>query len=486
MFRSGCRIDPTTTRRARMNAAKIARGATLAPAGRMRNIGPLLLLLATACGDDGTGTGPSPTAGDASAAPPVDSALILDAAIDEPDVRPTLDAAPVLDAFEPADASAIADAAPAADSGVPPTDVGPMDPPDAGLPVVDCSRLPYSPEALLDEAVGFGRRAAGGDAGHLYRVTSLAASGRGTLRDGLESPDSLWIVFDVGLDATAVIDAGDEPIEVRSNKTVDGRGRDIVVDGGLVFREGTRNVVISDIRLTNTHGARCTQEADVVSIRGDGGTSPAAFGTRDIWFHHVEIYEGGDGLIDIRGGSRITISWSHFHDHSKGFLLSMESAGELEGREMEVTFHHNYFERISRRSPQLSLGRAHLFNNYQYQWWEFGAASIARAQLLSEGNIYEARPGAICGTFFTPCRDPAPCGDEDWEVSKIAVSNDWAADERGYVRSTGDLLLEDARVAVNEPGRVFTPDYPYVLEPATRELADRIRAESGPRVGYCR
>lgn len=39
------------------------------------------------------------------------------------------------------------------------------------------------------------------------------------------------------------------------------------------------------------------------------------------------------------------------------------------------------------------------------------------------------------------------------------MSNDWAADERGYVHSTGDLLLEDAGVAVNEPGSVFTPDY---------------------------
>ena len=154
---------------------------------------------------------------------------------------------------------------------------------------------------------------------------------------------------------------------------------------------------------------------------------------------------------------------------------------------MEMTFHHNFFDRISKRSPRLTYGRVHYFNNYNYQWWEYGVASVYGAQLLSEANVYEARPGRTCGSIFNGCLDPAPCGDRDYEVSKLAVSNDWAAEsDRGYVRSVGDLLLEDATVAVREPSRVFTPDYGYTAEPATTELATRIRNDAGPRVDYCR
>ena len=125
----------------------------------------------------------------------------------------------------------------------------------------------------------------------------------------------------------------------------------------------------------------------------------------------------------------------------------------------------------------------HFFNNYQFEWWEFGAASLVGAQFASEANVYEARPGATCGLPFVGCRDPNPCGDSDFEVSKIAVSNNWATSNRGYISSVGDLLLDDARVEVNEPARVFRPAdrYPYTAEAATPALAARIRADRGAR-----
>jgi len=353
-------------------------------------------------------------------------------------------------------------------------------------PSVDCSSYPYDPGALLAERVGFGRRADGGDPSRVYRVTTTRSSGGGSLREALESSEPYWIVFDIGDGSDATIDLGDDPVRVRSNKTVDGRGRRVTVDGAIELRDGVRDVIFSDVAFTNSHGDRCTQEADVFLIRGDGAETPGGFENRDIWFHHVEVYEGGDGLIDVRGGSRITISWSHFHDHSKGMLLSQASADELEGREMEITFHHNFFERLSRRGPRQTRGRVHYMNNYVFEWWEYGVAAVHGAELRSENNIFQARPGRTCGSIFSPCRDPAPCGDEDYEVSKIAISNDWASGERGYVSSAGDLLLEDATVATREPGRVFTPGYPYTLEPATMALAARIRAEAGPRTRYCR
>ena len=350
---------------------------------------------------------------------------------------------------------------------------------------LDCTSVPYDTAALRSELVGFGRFTTGGNPRNVYHVTNTRGSGAGSLRAGLESTEDYWIVFDVGMTSRATIDMGDAEVRVRSNKTVDGRGRDILMDGGFAMRAGTRNVIFSDVMMTNSHGTRCTQEADIVSITGTGATTPAGYTTRDIWFHHVELFEGGDGLIDVRGGSRITISWSSFHDHSKGFLFSMGSAPALEGREMEITMHHNYFNQLSRRAPQLSLGRVHLYNNYQRHWWEFGAASLVDGQMYSEANIFEARPGRTCGTPWSPCQDPAPCGDDDYTVSKEAISNNWASESApGNVRSVGDLLLNDALIASR--GTVFTPAYTYTAEPATMGLATRIQTEAGPRRTYCR
>jgi pectate lyase len=51
---------------------------------------------------------------------------------------------------------------------------------------------------------------------------------------------------------------------------------------------------------------------DCISIRS----------SRDIWINHVELYRGGDGLIDVtKTSTRVTVSNCHFHDHHKAMLL---------------------------------------------------------------------------------------------------------------------------------------------------------------------
>lgn len=345
-------------------------------------------------------------------------------------------------------------------------------------PALDCSTTPYSPAALLAERLGFGALADGGDPGSVYHVTTLADDGAGSLRGALESGTPWWIVFDV--DGEIVLDS---PIVVESHKTVDGRGSDVTINGSLRF-EDTRDVIVTDVRLTNDQEGHCTQAGDVVTILGSGGTDPAGYTARDLWFHHVELFNGGDGLLDIRGGSRITVSWSHFHTHKKGLLQGETREGEP-APGMHVTYHHNWFDRISLRGPQFLFGKAHYLNNYQYEWYEYGAGSLSGAQLRSEGNVYQARPGTIC--FPVSCPDPNPCGDDDYLVSKAALVHDWAGNGAGSTASIGDLALNGAEISVHQPSQVFDPAayYAYTAEVADTALADRIRAEAGPRTTYC-
>lgn len=349
-----------------------------------------------------------------------------------------------------------------------------------GAAPTGCKQAPFDVEALYAERVGFGRATTGGDPKKVYHVTNLSESGKGSLREALESDEKWWIVFDVD----GKISHKKTPrVKLRSNKTVDGRGRKVTIEGEM-YLNAVRNVIFTDVKLTNDLEGHCTQKGDVLSLRGKGADDPDTYETRDIWLNHVEVFNGGDGLVDFRGVSRATISWSHFHTHSKGMLMDKDAEnGPTKG--MRVTFHHNFFDRLSRRGPQFAYGQAHFFNNYQFEWYEFGAASIQGAQFYSEKNVYRARPGSFCPGN---CPDPNPCGDNDYTVSKEALVSDWATDVKGFIKSVDDKLEEGAKIASSSPEKVFDPAaaYPYTAEPATDALAAAIKAGAGPRESYCK
>jgi pectate lyase len=348
----------------------------------------------------------------------------------------------------------------------------------------DCDGFPHSARSLLAELQGFGRRATGGDPDNIYRVTTRSNSGAGSLRRALESDERYWVVFDIGRDGNERINIDpDDPIDIKSHKTIDGRGRDVTINGNMRIR-GQRNIIISDVALTNQNSPRCTQEHDVVTVTADDANRPGDYDSRDIWLHHCELYDGGDGLFDIRGGSRVTLSWNYWHDHFKAVLIGVNGQrGESE--ETEVTFHHNYFERITKRHPRMHYARVHAYNNYYFEYWEYAVSVADDGEFRSEGNIYQAREGETCGVPFIGCQNPAPCGDMDWEVFKEGIDLDREDGHgRGKAVSIGDLLVNEA--TVEQAGTIFTPDYSYEVEVATPALAEHIRQNAGRRPAYCR
>lgn len=419
------------------------------------------------------------------AAPAVDRPEPLDVA-PEPDVplvdlAPAVDLAPPMDRVELPDAGAPVDG-PLTDRADAATDAPTADAPTADAPVAsECGRYPFSSASLLAERVGFGAGATGGNSSRIYHVTTLSggssgSGSSGSLRRALESAEPWWIVFDVSGTIT-----WEERVRALSNKTVDGRGRDVLIRGHLDLHDA-RNIILSDLRMTNDLEGHCTQAGDVITLTGTGSTDPAAFTTRDIWLHHLELFNGGDGLLDIRGASRVTVSWVHFHTHKKGLLL-WQDGDHRPTPGMHLTMHHNFFDRISLRGPQLVYGRMHYFNNYQFQWFYYGAGSLGGAQLYSENNVYEARNACI--PF---CQDPNPCGDMEWfsDMTRALVT-DWDTNGTGNTRSSGDLLRNGARLSIVNPTGVFDPraSYAYTADPATDALAARVRAEAGPRPRYC-
>ncbi len=337
--------------------------------------------------------------------------------------------------------------------------------------------LPCSAESLLAERAGFGAETRGGDPSQVFHVTTLADSGPGSLREGLSSDKSQWIVFDVS--GTVELK---KKIRIKSDKTVDGRSSDISIIGSLTIDSGVKNVIVTDLTLSDPLEGEAG--GDVIGIRGHAGKTFKDYDTHDLWFHHLDVSHGTDGLIDNRGGTNITISWSHFHHHAKAMLDDNDTDG-ANTPEMRMTYHHNFFEEITRRSPQLSFGKGDYYNNYNYHWYEFAAASRHGAQLLSENNIYEARTGTVC---LWPCPDPnSPTHDSDFWVSKKALVNDWDTTETGNIRSTGDWLENGAKVDELHPDQVFRRKDFYSAQPETADsgLKSRIVAATGPRKTSC-
>jgi pectate lyase len=363
------------------------------------------------------------------------------------------------------------------DSSPPPPD-GTVATPDSAQPVAeDCAAYPFKAETLYAERVGFGRNTTGGDWNAPYHVTTLASTGAGSLRVALESTEPYWIVFDVN----GMIDLGLDDIHVKSNKTVDGRGRDITIDGEVKLDAGTKNIIFTDVKLQYPEGF-ANSDGDMISIRGHANDDPELYDSRDMWFHHLELARGGDGQLDNRGATFITVSWSHMHSHSKS-MLHTNDTDNLPSRGNRTTYHHNFFNQTSRRGPQFHWGKADFFNNYHYRWYEFGAAGQKESQFLSEANVYEARPGEVC----FQCPDPnSPTGDSDFQVSKVALTAAWDTDP-GFVKSVGDVARQGAVIEQRMPEVVFdrAAFYPAVIDPADDALIETLETKTGPRRAYC-
>ena len=286
--------------------------------------------------------------------------------------------------------------------------------------------------ALLAERVGYGEDTTGGLGGTTCRVTNLKDSGSGSLRACAQATGKKWIVFDV--DGVLYLKSN---IQVKSDKTIDGRGRKIRIQGSGLNLSSVSNVIFVNLIFENGNGG---EDNDAITLRN---------GTRDVWIHHCSFSDYGDGLVDIKEASTdITVSWSYFTKHDKVMLISA-STKDTQDEKIRVTLHHNWFEETKQRHPRLRFGRVHAFNNYFDEWQSYGMGCSYRGQCRSENNIFNADKG------------------------KNAIIDQVGEDSKdGKVRSDGDWLLNGARVTENDRSSVFNPAsaYSYSLQKAGSSL----------------
>ena len=331
----------------------------------------------------------------------------------------------------------------APDAGLDTQDAGapanPMDPEnDAGISTG--SAVPASLTAILDEIPGWGAGTIGGRDGTIYTVTNLQNSGSGSLREALESPEPLWIVFEPGLNGILQME---NSIRVKSFKTVDARGHDITLrasddwSGGL--RIGTESqpevehVIILNLKFDG-QWPDYTEDSE-----GDDGIN-IRNGSHHVWVHHCSFTNWIDGAIDAKADAgfpiphHITISKSYFTKTHQPLAVAINY----------LTFARNHCIDVTKRCVQLNLrGRGHMVNNVVEDW---RAASIVApkdgAQLLVDHNLF--KPGPDCDTVGTQIReDTDDYGHWQNERNHWRLSWGWVAFKK--FTSVDDELFDDAR-----------------------------------------
>ncbi|QIJ66888.1 pectate lyase, partial [Streptomyces sp. JB150] len=168
-------------------------------------------------------------------------------------------------------------------------------------------------------------------------------------------------------------------VTVVADKSILGIGSTAeITGGGLQLGSTTRpgnNVIIRNIRFT-----RASDDSVSVTNRA-----------HHVWIDHCDFSQGYDGLLDIkRESDYVTVSWNHFHDHSKTCLLGHSDSYTADRGKLRVTYHHNFFDGTDQRHPRVRFAEpVHVYNNYYRANRLYGVASTENAGVLVEGNYFE-------------------------------------------------------------------------------------------------
>ncbi|CAL5188700.1 unnamed protein product [Lathyrus oleraceus] len=249
---------------------------------------------------------------------------------------------------------------------------------------------------LADCVQGFGRNTTGGKDGPIYVVTDPSDDDMqnprpGTLRYAVTRNRPLWIIF-----AHSMVIRLNQELIMTSDKTIDGRGSNVIIARGAgITIQFIRNVIIHGIKIfdiqvgsgglirdaENHFGLRTKSDGDGISI----------FGSSNVWIDHVSMRNCKDGLIDvIMGSTAITISNCHFTDHNEVMLFGA-SDGYDGDKKMQITLAFNHFgKRLIQRMPRCRFGFIHVLNNDYTHWEMYAIGGSQHPTIISEGNRFIA------------------------------------------------------------------------------------------------
>ena len=309
--------------------------------------------------------------------------------------------------------------------------------------------------AALD---GLGQKGTtGGAAGPIVQVSTL-----GELVSSLQTNVALRVELLNDIDLSPLANhSGGFPsnyptgeILVNSNKTIYSKRGAAIRRGTLRLGKGSngkQNIIIRNLRFRDlwvfdSSGQYDTYGWDFISIEA---------GSHHIWVDHCDFEQVYDGLVDIKGGSDfVTVSWNVFRNQKKGNLVgASDSAAKTDRGHLNVTFHHNWYDRVDERMPRMRFGNAHVFNLYCNDLGGRGIQSTTEAATLVE-NVYFLHPRA--GSRPTVEENGGPTG-------TVKVVNSTIVNLPGV--NVAFRQFGESNFMFHAPFAGSVPPYPYVLDP---------------------
>jgi pectate lyase len=241
---------------------------------------------------------------------------------------------------------------------------------------------------------------------------------------------------------------------VNSNKTIYSKNGAAIRRGSLRIGKGPngkhniiiRNLKFRDLWVLDPTGAYDTYGWDYISIES---------GSHHVWVDHCDFEQVYDGMVDTKGGSDfVTVSWNVFRLQKKGNLVgASDNADETDRGHLNVTFHHNWYDRVDERMPRMRFGNAHVFNLYCNNLGGRGVQSTTEAATLVE-NVFFLHPRS--GSRPTVEENGGPTGTVK-VVNSIIVNLPGA---NVQFRQFGH-----SNFTFNAPFAGPNPPYPYTLDP---------------------
>lgn len=270
----------------------------------------------------------------------------------------------------------------------------------------------------------------------------------GSFRECAEKEGAVWILFEKSGSYNLR-----SPLRIRSNKTIDGRGRDVRITGMGILTNESANLIFENLTFTAPSiTAQDTSSRRALSIHNR---------THHVWVDHCLFEEYPLIEVDIKRSSyAVTLSWNRFENAQSGILFGLEPDIYVDTAQT-LTMHHNYFANMDARGVLARHGKLHAYNNFFYDVKQAGIECSDSASCYIEGNAFNIEtPVAV---YRLENKDGTP------DKSTFGfVKMDGNVYGRGGEELAGDALG-------------YKPDYKISVGESGAELAVRVKNEAGPR-----
>ncbi|KAI5841574.1 polysaccharide lyase family 1 protein [Morchella snyderi] len=212
--------------------------------------------------------------------------------------------------------------------------------------------------------------------------------------------------------------------KIGSNTSLIGIGTNAIITGKGLDVSSVSNVIIRNIATRKIVGN------DAISVKS----------STNVWIDHCDFssdvlngFDYYDGLVDVTSGSDyVTLSYNYFHAHFKTSLVG--GSPDATDETYHITYHHNFWENLSTRTPALRFSFAHVYNNYYKDIFAQAIHTRSGAQALIEYNVFRNVTECI-STYGMVIPQDSPNSSPDGDYEPDGYANEQFNDFGGYPKN---------------------------------------------------